>query len=183
MSRLDLAASLTNAVSLIEWAERMPQKLLPQQRLEVYISILDAEAAVPSSSSSSDAQEGAGQTQEQQQQQLAWHAQLQQRQQQQLYILQQQQQQDILLLPTHELQQQREQHGDVGMMDGSMRDTGEEEYEEAEDEYEELFTDKRWRLVQLMAFGESWAERVRRLAQDMQQQQQQQQRDMQRQPA
>jgi hypothetical protein len=144
----------------------MPQQLLPQQRLEVHISILDKEeqlAATPTSSSSG-AQQGSGQQQEQQ---VAWQMQLQQ--------LQQQQQQHVLLLPTPELLQQPELQGDAALLtDGSMRDTGEEEFEEAEEEYEELFTDKRWRLVQLRAVGESWAERVRQLAQVMQQQQQQQ---------
>ncbi|WIA44440.1 hypothetical protein OEZ86_007195 [Tetradesmus obliquus] len=50
----------------------------------------------------------------------------------------------------------------------SVRDTGDEEFEEAEDEYEELFTDKRQRLVRLRAFGKDWAERVQQLAQHMQ---------------
>jgi hypothetical protein len=149
----------------------MPQQLLPQQRLEVHISILEDEQVAATTSSSSGAQQGSGQQQEQQQQLLH------QRQQQQLHALQQQQQQQgVLLLPTPELPQQPDVQGDAALLtDGSLRDTGEEDFEEAEEEYEELFTDKRWRLVQLRAVGGSWAERVRQLAQDMQQQQQQQQ--------
>ncbi|KAF6260295.1 hypothetical protein COO60DRAFT_908809 [Scenedesmus sp. NREL 46B-D3] len=188
MSRLDLAASLRSAVSLVEWAERLPQQLLPQQRLEVHISILEEDAGAESSSSSSsissgsgsssdcDVQQGPGQPQEQQhhqQQQLDWHRQLQQRQQQQVQVLQQQQHQEVLLLPTPELQLLQQQS--MVEIAQSVQDTGEEEFEEAADEYEDLFSDKRWRLVQLRAVGESWAARVRQLAYDMQQQQQQQQ--------
>jgi hypothetical protein len=150
MSRLDLTASLSSAVSLIEWAERMPQQLLPRQRLEVSISILD-EAGSSSSSSS------AGTEQQQQQQQQHGLA------MEQLHL------HDAVLLPTPDLQLQQQQQVDSLLDLESIQDTGEEDYDEAEDEYEDLFTDKRQRLIHLKAYGESWAARLQQLAQDMQQ--------------
>eukprot|EP00879_Flechtneria_rotunda_P027605 GHRR01029577.1.p1 GENE.GHRR01029577.1~~GHRR01029577.1.p1 ORF type:complete len:349 (+),score=135.47 GHRR01029577.1:278-1324(+) len=42
MDRLNLAASWNSAVSLVEWADRLPQQLLPVQRLEINIEILDS---------------------------------------------------------------------------------------------------------------------------------------------
>uniref|UniRef100_A0A383VCJ7 tRNA threonylcarbamoyladenosine biosynthesis protein TsaE n=1 Tax=Tetradesmus obliquus TaxID=3088 RepID=A0A383VCJ7_TETOB len=164
MSRLDLAASFSSAVSLVEWADRMPPQLLPQRRLEVHIRILEEDASAASSSSSGSCSSGdstsaehliAGHTPDQQQQQ---------QQQQQVQATLHQGQKDVLLLPTSDLQQQQQQDDLLQ----SVRDTGDEEFEEAEDEYEELFTDKRQRLVRLGAFGKDWAERVQQLAQHMQ---------------
>lgn len=51
--RLDLPSSFNRAVSLVEWAERLPDALLPPDRLEVSLEVLDVGHGASGSSSNS----------------------------------------------------------------------------------------------------------------------------------
>eukprot|EP00775_Hariotina_reticulata_P009522 gene9522-biopygen11411 len=186
MSRLDLAQSFNGAVSLVEWAERLSEQQLPQQRLEVHIDIMHETAGLPAAGASIEQFK-----QEQQQQQqvtcLPIVGQEQQQQQQQEQQQEQQQQQHLagcavtILLPTPQLSQVQQPASGSGTatVHGSsvVADTAPiagagpippcDGFSEMDEEAEDPYTDQRWRKVTLKAFGAGWVGRLQHLAKQM----------------
>lgn len=153
MCRLDVASSFKTAVNLVEWSERLPEQLLPEQRLEVHIDILP-EQQLQRSSGSADA--------------------VQQQHSSDLRGLLQQQgdatdshvQGDMVLGTPgiDNLQWPIDESNTTQSWD-----TGEEELSGTEAEYEEaLYTDERARRVVLKAVGQAWVARLKQLAAQLQ---------------
>jgi tRNA A37 threonylcarbamoyladenosine biosynthesis protein TsaE len=190
LSRLDLPASYSSAVCLLEWADVLPPELVPQQRLEVMITALS-----------------------QQQQQVVMQQQQVAQEQQQVALTQQQQPgagagggasaaaqpSSREGPPQQQVQQLQQQAWLIQLPDSSSSsaaaaaicesdrdDASYDEWsggaadsvsgseaelsisqEEDDPEEDDPFTDQRWRLVELVGVGPAWQQRLASVAQQL----------------